>query len=116
MFQKNKTDISLPQQSEPDSISDTHKRVEHVLTQIMETIPEQMRDHPMARMLKTFAREGLKDLRRIPPEYIEAMSINIAEAFQWVAKGKMSDLNTMPDMSAEGIADPLPDVQETTKM
>lgn len=106
-------DITSNPQSAPDSISDTHKRVEHVMTQIMETIPEQMRDHPMARMLQTFARESLKDLRRIPPEYIEQLAENISEAFMWVAKGQMSDLNeSLPNMSEQSNSSEMSDVSE----
>ena len=81
--------------TEQDSIeeTDTHQRVYYVLDRILETVPESMRDHPMSRMLTTFAREGKKDLKRIPAPFIEQLAEQIGEAFTWVAKGRMSDLN-----------------------
>lgn len=81
-------------ETEQDSTeeSDTHQRVYYVLDRILETVPEQMRDHPMARMLRTFAHEGKKDLKRIPGPFIEQLAEQIGEAFTWVAKGKMADL------------------------
>lgn len=110
MFRKNQG-ITQHRPSEPVSISDTHQRVEHVLTQIVSTIPEQMQNHPMARMLQTFAKESVKDLRHIPAEFIEQLSQNISEAFMWVAKGKMSDLENQ-DASLPA----LPDGENSSEM
>lgn len=47
----------------------------------------------MAKMLQTFASEGKKDLKRIPEEFIISLSEDLGNAFLWVAKGRMSDLN-----------------------
>ena len=106
MFQKNRSsqepDSSQQQQTVTDSISDTHQRVFHVLDRILDTIPEEARSHPMAKMLGTFAREGKKDLRRIPEDFIISLSSEIGTAFTWVANGKMSDLNedNVPNLPA----------------
>lgn len=81
------------EQSEPDSISETHQRVFYVLDQIINTIPDEMKDHPMAKMLSVFAREGKKDLKRIPAPFITSLAQEIGEAFLWVANGSMSDLD-----------------------
>lgn len=83
------------------------------MANILDTIPEGMRDHPMARMLKTFAKEGMKDLKKIPPEFIEGLSREMGSAFLWVADGKMSDLNeiAVPDMPEQSAATNVPDVQ-----
>ena len=53
----------------------------------------------MAKMLKTFAHEGKKDLRRIPEEFIISLATEIGSAFTWVANGKMSDLNENQESS-----------------
>src|SRR6185312_5212724 len=105
---------SPPQQSEPVSTSDTHLRVQHVMTNILDTIPEQMRDHPMARMLKTFAREGMKDLKGIPEEFIQQLSREMGNAFLWVADGKMSDLNetNVPDLPEQTLAADVPEMPD----
>ncbi len=63
-----------------------------MLDQILDMIPDEMRDHPMAKMLNAFLREGKKDLRRIPAEYIVSLSKQLGEAFMWVAEGSMSDV------------------------
>lgn len=91
MFHRGRGSNSEP--LEQVSTSDTHQRVFHVLDQIIGTIPEEMRDHPMAKMLVTFAKEGKKDLARIPAPFIEQLGQQIGEAFLWVANGKMSDLS-----------------------
>jgi hypothetical protein len=117
MFQRTKEITSQPQQSEQVSTeieSDTHQRVAHVMSNILDTIPEGMRDHPMARMLKTFAKEGMKDLKKIPPEFIENLSNEMGNAFLWVAHGKMSDLNAneVPDLPEQSATGDVPDMQE----
>lgn len=95
MFQqKNRSQDTLQQQqTDTDSISDTHLRVFHVLDRILDTIPDEARSHPMAKMIQTFAREGKKDLRRIPEDFIISLAQEIGTAFTWVAQGKMSDLD-----------------------
>lgn len=55
-------------------------------------VPDEAKDHPMAKMLVVFAREGKKDIRRMPAEFIHNLSATIGEAFTWVADGDMSDL------------------------
>jgi hypothetical protein len=79
--------------------TETHQRLEFVLDQILNTVPAEMRDHPMAKMLSVFCREGKKDIRRIPGPFIESLSRQIGEAFAWVADGSMSDLPSEPDIS-----------------
>lgn len=69
-----------------------------MLDRVMMTIPEEARSHPMAKMLQTFAREGKKDLKRIPEEFIISLSEDLGNAFLWVAKGKMSDLDEVRDL------------------
>ena len=84
------------------------------MTNILDTIPEQMRDHPMARMLKTFAREGMKDLKGIPEEFIQQLSREMGNAFLWVADGKMSDLDetNVPDLPEQAMADNVPEMPD----
>lgn len=84
------------------------------MSNILDTIPEGMRDHPMARMLKTFAKEGMKDLKKIPPEFIESLSREMGNAFLWVADGKMSDLNetAVPDLPEQSATGNVSNVQE----
>lgn len=90
MWKRNREVTSTDTVSTEDS--EIHKRLYYVLDQIIDTVPEQMKDHPMAKMLVVFAREGKKDLRRIPGEFIEGLSRQIGSAFQWVADGDMADI------------------------
>lgn len=90
------------QQSVPGSTeSDTHKRLYYVIDNIVAMIPEEMQDSPMAKMLIVFAREGKKDIRKIPEEFIAALSRQIGESFTWVADGDMSDIERPDEHSAE---------------
>lgn len=69
-----------------------HTRLNYVLDKILELIPPEMHDHPMARMLITFTREGKKDIKRLPAEFIEQLCRPLGEAFVWVSDGSMNDL------------------------
>jgi hypothetical protein len=57
-----------------------------------------MRDHPMAKMLQVFCREGKKDISRIPGPFIESLSRQIGQAFAWVADGSIEDLPQEPEI------------------
>lgn len=99
MFRKSpKGQPTLETDSPPVSIDDTHLKLEYVLDQILETVPGEMRDHPMAKMLQVFCREGKKDIRRIPGPFIESLSRQIGEAFAWVADGDVNDIPGPPDI------------------
>lgn len=54
-----------------------------------------MRDHPMAKMLVVFCREGKKDIRRIEENFILGLSKEIGNAFTWVAEGNIHDIEDM---------------------
>lgn len=55
-------------------------------------VPAEAADHPMAKMLQVFAREGKKDIRRMPESFIQQLSGEIGKAFTWVASGDMADV------------------------
>lgn len=76
-----------------DTTEDTvHNRTYYVLDRMLKLIPDEAKEHPMAQMLTFFIREGKKDIRRIPEEFILNLSGQIGEAFMWVAQGSMNDL------------------------
>lgn len=74
-----------------ESVTPGHKRLYYVLDNIAGQIPEEARDHPMAKMLFTFLREGKKDIKRIPWPLIEHLSRQLGEAFLWVADGELTE-------------------------
>jgi hypothetical protein len=75
-----------------DELAPGHQRLFYCLDNIVNLIPEEMKDHPMAKIMVTMAREGKKDLRRMPEDYILKLSKMVGEAFTWVADGDMSDV------------------------
>lgn len=99
MYRRSRHLPADPVQQESDIISPGHTRLFWCLDQIISYIPPEMREHPMAKVMTTMAREGKKDIRRIPEEYILQMSRQIGEAFTWVADGSMDDIGRINDDS-----------------
>lgn len=89
---RNRNSDQSPHPPSDTVTTEGHKRLYHMLDQIVNMVPVEMNDHPMAKMLSAFVRESRKDLRRIPEEWITGLAAQLAEAFQWVAEGSMSDL------------------------
>lgn len=79
--------------------TDTHERLYFCIDNLINQIPPEMQNHPMAKIMSTMARESRKDIRRLPEEYIIAVARTIGEAFAWVADGSMEDVTGTPDAS-----------------
>jgi hypothetical protein len=76
-----------------DSTDTVHTRLYYVFDQMLEMIPEDVRDNPMAKMIVAFTREGKKDIRRLDPSFIGQLCKPLGEALVWVVDGSMEDLN-----------------------
>jgi hypothetical protein len=85
---------SLPTDTVSIENSPVHQRLFYVVDQLYETIPAEMRDHPMAKLLSVFIREGRKDLIRVPGDFVKGLSKQVGEAFMWVSDGDMADLES----------------------
>lgn len=59
---------------------------------IVDKIPPELRNEPLARLMVTFCREGKKDIKRLPEEFIQALAGQIGDAFIWVARGDYADV------------------------
>jgi hypothetical protein len=88
---------TVPPESGTTDTDTVHARLEYVLDQIMGLIPDEVSGHPMAKMLVAFTREGKKDIKRMPADFIIQLSKPIGEAFTWVAEGSMNDIEIQPD-------------------
>lgn len=67
-------------------------------------MPHEAQDNPMVRMFLTFLREGKKDIRRMPEDFIINLSRPIGQAFTWVAEGGSSlenDLFNVPSYESD---------------
>lgn len=85
------------------SISPTHARIATVLDQLENMVPPEAQGNPMVKMFLTFLKEGKKDIRRMPEEFIVALSRPIGQAFTWVADGDNSILDSNMLFSADEI-------------
>lgn len=85
---RNRSNSEMAIPSASDSIeTDIHRRLFFVLDQVIGMIPTEGQEHPMAKMLSAFVREGKKDLKRMPSDMIQHFARQLGEAFSWVADG-----------------------------
>jgi hypothetical protein len=54
---------------------------------LQEILPDEAAKNQMGQMLIVFMREAKKDIKRLPPNFVESLSRVIGEAFTWVADG-----------------------------
>lgn len=71
---------------------DSILRMQFVFDRILEIIPAEGKSDVRFTMMKTFMKESLKDLARIPDRVICPMVAEIAQALEFVAHGSMADL------------------------
>lgn len=84
-------------QQESVSISEAHQRLFFTLDRLVELIPPDAKDHPMAKLMTTFIRESKKDIKRFPEDKLVDLSRKVGEAFCWVADGDINDINAPED-------------------
>lgn len=84
--------MDAPSDKVTTNVTETHERLYFVIDQLQGMIPDELKGHPMAKMLTAFARESKKDIRHIPEEFIQGLAREVGKAFSWVADGKMSDV------------------------
>lgn len=65
---------------------------------LREILPNEAAQNPMGQMLIVFMREAKKDIKRLPPPFVQALARTIGDAFTWVATG---EIETPPEIEED---------------
>ncbi len=78
------------------------QRLAYVIEQILENAPEEIRTTWQFKTVAAMITEAKKDLRRLPLDQVEEMSLAVGNAFLWVAGGRMEDLQLEVESDSGG--------------